>query len=372
MTVENDILRFHYRRYMEHAKGYSPKTIDSHLRAIVSFDQFQRGRDFGTITTDQIISFRKHLLEKSSEVTGRVLSASTIVHTLGALKDFFHWLAETGFPKFDRSAIDYFTPPKRTELNARTRPRRPIATPQDVARMIEATPRDTLEGLRDAAVISIVFLTGIRVGALISLKIKHVRPDARQIDQDSDEVQTKFGKNQVTTWFSVGEPYETILLEWLEVRKAAGATDEDPLFPRKHSAFGSHSEEQDTELPWVSSRPINEIFKKACREAGLPYFNPHSIRNTLTRMARTVCRTDEEKKAWSQNLGHKHMRTTDESYGHVDTDRQHELLVALRSRSGKRQKDEALVEAILAASDAVKDAIDVILRTQMPFLGTAS
>ncbi len=89
-------------------------------------------------------------------------------------------------------------------------------------------------------------------------------------------------------------------------------------------------------------------------------------------MVLPVCRTDEEKKAWSQNLGHKHMRTTDESYGHVDSDRQHELLVALRSRSSNRQKDEALVEAILAAPDAVKDAIDVILRTQMPFLGTAS
>jgi integrase len=372
MTVTNDILCFRYRGYMEHARGYSLKTIASHLRAIVEFGRFQRGRDFGTITTDQIISFRKHLLEKSSTVTGRELSASTIVHTLGALKSFFHWLAETAFPKFDRSAIDYFTPPKRTELNARTRPRRPVATPEQLAQMIEATPRDTLEGLRDAAVISIVFLTGIRVGALISLKIKHVRPEARQINQDSDEVQTKFGKNQVTTWFPVGEMYETILLEWLEARKAAGATDEDPLFPRKPSAFGSHFDEQDAELPWVSSRPINDIFKKACREAELPYFNPHSVRHTLTRMARTVCRTDEEKKAWSQNLGHKHMRTTDESYGHVDIDRQHELLVALRSRGGNRQKDEALVEAILAAPDEVKGAIEVILRARMPSLGTAS
>ncbi|WEK50881.1 MAG: tyrosine-type recombinase/integrase [Candidatus Kaistia colombiensis] len=372
MTAENDILRYRYQGYLEHAKGYSPKTIDSHLRAIVGFDQFQRGRDFGTITTDQIISFRKHLLEKSSEATGNELSASTIVHTLGALKDFFHWLADTAFPKFDRSAIDYFTPPKRTELNARTRPRRPIATPVDVARMIEATPRDTLEGLRDAAVISLLFLTGIRVGALITLKIKHVRPEARQINQDSNEVQTKFGKNQVTTWFPVGELYETILLQWLDARKASGATDEDPLFPKKPSAFGSHSDEPHSEVPWTSSGPVNGIFKKACREAGLPYFNPHSIRNTLTRLGRTVCRTDEEKKAWSQNLGHKHMRTTDESYGHVDSDRQHELLVALSSRSGNRQRDEALVEAILAAPDDLKNAIEVILRARMPFLGTAS
>ncbi|WEK51620.1 MAG: phage integrase N-terminal SAM-like domain-containing protein [Candidatus Kaistia colombiensis] len=90
MTVENDILRYRYQGCLEHAKGYSPKTVDSHLRAIVVFDQFQRGRDFGTITTDQIISFRKHLLEKSSEATGNELSASTMVHTLGALKDFFH------------------------------------------------------------------------------------------------------------------------------------------------------------------------------------------------------------------------------------------------------------------------------------------
>jgi integrase len=361
MTVENDILRYRYRVYLEHAKGYSPKTIDSHLRAIVGFDLFQRGRFFGTITPDQIVSFRKHLLEKSSEATGRELSASTIVHTLGALKDFFHWLAETAFPKFDRSAIAYFTPPKRTELNARTRRRRRIATPQEVVRMIEVTPRDTLEGLRDAAVISILFMTGIRVGALITLKIKHVRPEARQINQDSDEVQTKFGKNQATTWYPVGELYETILLEWLDARKAAGATDEDPLFVRKPSAFGSRPDIQDSEMPWVSSRPINDIFKKACREAGLPYFNPHSIRNTLTRMGRTVCRTDEEKKAWSQNLGHKHMRTTDESYGHVDSDRQHELLVALGNRGVADLEDAELLELLRAVPASKRAALRAFL-----------
>ncbi|WP_336801070.1 tyrosine-type recombinase/integrase [Kaistia sp. MMO-174] len=363
MTVENDILRYRYQGFLEHAKGYSTKTIDSHLRAIVGFNQFQRGRLFGTITIEHIMAFRKHILEKVSQTTGEELSASTIVHTLGALQDFFHWLVDSEFPKFDRAAIEYFTPPKRTELNARTRPRRQVPTPEDIARMVAAIDIDTFIGLRDAAVISIIFLTGIRDGALISLRIKHVRVEQRQINQDSNEVETKLGKNQVTTWFPVGEQYESILMKWLEVRKAAGATDEDPLFPKTPSVIAPKASRADCNLPWASATPVRVLFKDACAAAGLPYFNPHSIRNTLVHLGRKVCRTDEEKKAWSQNLGHKHMRTTDDDYGHVDSERQFELLTAMAKRGEKGLGDAEIVELLRAASPEKIAAVRVLLST---------
>jgi integrase/recombinase XerD len=62
----------------------------------------------------------------------------------------------------------------------------------------------------------------------------------------------------------------------------------------------------------------------------LPYYNPHSFRNTLVRLGETECKTIEEFKAWSQNLGHEGVLTTLYSYGEVQDYRQAELLKKLR------------------------------------------
>ena len=54
---------------------------------------------------------------------------------------------------------------------------------------------------------------------------------------------------------------------------------------------------------WSTAAPIRAIFREAFVAAGLPYFNPQSLRSTLFALGETVCRTPEEFKAWSQNLG---------------------------------------------------------------------
>jgi integrase len=55
--------------------------------------------------------------------------------------------------------------------------------------------------------------------------------------------------------------------------------------------------------------------RKAFEGADLPYFPPHSFRHTLGHLAQTWCRTPEELKAWSQNLGHENIATTLTSTG---------------------------------------------------------
>jgi len=62
----------------------------------------------------------------------------------------------------------------------------------------------------------------------------------------------------------------------------------------------------------------------------LPYYNPHSFRNTLVRLGESLCQTPEQFKAWSQNLGHEGVLTTLYSYGDVEDYRQAELLKKLR------------------------------------------
>ena len=68
---------------------------------------------------------------------------------------------------------------------------------------------------------------------------------------------------------------------------------------------------------WSTATPIRSIFRDACTAAGLPYFNPHSLRRTLARPGETVCRPPEDFEAWSQNLGHEGVLTTFLNYGSV-------------------------------------------------------
>ena len=56
------------------------------------------------------------------------------------------------------------------------------------------------------------------------------------------------------------------------------------------------------------------------------------MRDTLAELAKDHCRTPEDYKAWSQNMGHDDVLTTFRSYGSVATGRQVELLSKFRKR----------------------------------------
>jgi integrase len=70
-------------------------------------------------------------------------------------------------------------------------------------------------------------------------------------------------------------------------------------------------------------------YKSKISTAGLPYFNPHSFRKTLALLGGQVCKSPEEYKAWSQNLGHESVLTTFSSYGDVARHRQAEIIRAI-------------------------------------------
>ena len=72
----------------------------------------------------------------------------------------------------------------------------------------------------------------------------------------------------------------------------------------------------------------------------MPYFNPHSFRNTLVQLGQSKCKTPEAFKAWSQNLGHESVLTTLYSYGEVGRQRQSDILKSLALSSPNKQLSE--------------------------------
>lgn len=58
----------------------------------------------------------------------------------------------------------------------------------------------------------------------------------------------------------------------------------------------------------------------------MPTFGPHSFRKTLVLLDTGHCRTPEQFKAWSLNLGHESIATTLSAYCPVSSTRQGELI----------------------------------------------
>jgi integrase len=188
---------------------------------------------------------------------------------------------------------------------------------------------------RNRALIAFAILTGARDGAIASFKLRHIDVAEGKIDQDAREVRTKFSKSFVTAFFPVGDDIRAVVADWVQhLRRDKLWGLDDPLFPATLVAVGENFRFEATGLErkhWSNAGPIRTIFRNAFAAAGFPYFNPHSFRKTLALLGGELCRTPEEYKAWSQNLGHEHVLTTFTSYGDVSSGRQTEIIRTMRS-----------------------------------------
>jgi len=180
----------------------------------------------------------------------------------------------------------------------------------------------------------------------VSLKLRHISVKRRHVSQNPREVKTKFRKTIETFFFPVGEDVATIVAEWVQfliAEKLYGA--DDPLFPKtivRPDAEGSFKAQGLGREHWTNATPVRKIFRAAFERIGLPYFNPHSIRDTLTQLAYKLQLTPEQFKAWSQNMGHDKPLTTLNSYGHVAIERQAEIIGDLaHPRAGAAPDDMA-------------------------------
>jgi integrase len=339
----NERIKRLYFVYLLEAQGHSEQTIDAVAKAIARFEAYTRYKDFKSFHIEQARAFKRDLTEQRGSRSGEPLSKATLYATLTALKRFFIWLAgQPGYKsRISYADAEYFNlSAKDTRIAKATRPTR-VPTLEQIRHVIHSMPASTDTERRNRALIAFTILTGARDGAIASFKLRHIDIDEGGIDQDAREVQTKFAKSFVTTFFPVGDDIRAAVVEWvnyLRQEKLWGL--DDPLFPATKIVIGNDLKFKAAGLDhkhWSSAGPIRTIFKDAFAFVGLPYFNPHSFRKTLALLGGRICKTPEEYKAWSQNLGHDHVLTTFSSYGDVSGYRQAEIIRAFSERGEQHQ-----------------------------------
>jgi integrase len=334
----NERIKRQYFTYLADALGHSEQTIDAVAKAISRFEAYTRYKDFKRFHIEQAKAFKRDLADQRSQRSGEPLSKATLYATLTALKRFFVWLAgQPGYKsRISYSDAEYFNlSAKETRIAKATRPAR-VPTLEQIRHVIQAMPATTEIERRDRALMAFTILTGARDGAIASFKLRNIDIGEGKIYQDARDVRTKFSKSFVTTFFPVGEDIRAVVIDWVGyLRREKLWNLGDPLFPATRVAAGADLRFVAAGLDrehWSGASPIRQIFKEAFAAAGLPYFNPHSFRKTLALLGGRLCKTPEEYKAWSQNLGHDHVLTTFSSYGDVGSYRQAEIIRAFSQR----------------------------------------
>ena len=130
----------------------------------------------------------------------------------------------------------------------------------------------------------------------------------------------------------------------------------NPLFPKSKVAPDHNLEYRAVGLDrahWANANPVRAMFRETCSLAGLPYFNPHSLRNTLVQLAYELKLDAEQFKAWSQNLGHENCLTTFSSYGEIQPSRQAEIIRGLAG-SGQTSDLSAQAEMLRKLADQMQ------------------
>lgn len=328
---KNERIKRQYGEFLKHADGKAEATIRQVEKAIQRYEGFTSSADFATFDQRRARAFKAHLVERG-------LSKATMLSTVTALKRFLGWLAhQPGYKsRIAFTDIEYLNLAEKEVRAAKAPAERAYPTIKQVEHAISQMPARTDIERRDRALIAFTAITGIRDGALISLRVKHVDSDRLRVAQNPNEVATKAGKRIDTFFFPVSETCEQIVLEWLRhLREALLFGDDDPLFPKTRVGLDANAcfiANGVCREFWASAAKVREVFKAAFVNVGLSPFSPHSLRHMLAHLAYSHCTGPEPVKAWSQNLGHESPLTTFTSYGTITTDRQGELVRSARPK----------------------------------------
>ncbi|MCI5041626.1 MAG: site-specific integrase [Donghicola eburneus] len=329
--AENAKVKRAYMRYLQEAEGKDIKTQDRALSAICEFEESTGGKAFKAFHINQAIKFKEFLDVRKSKKTGHRLSLSTIDVTLRLTKQFFIWLAgQPGYKsRISYADAEYFSNTLKKTRAAQTLNNRPVPSLEQVRYALACLPQETDLHLRDRALLSLLALTGARIQAIASLRVKHLVLNQRRLFQDAREVDTKNGKTMDTTFFPVGEDFVFALQAYTDrLKNDLHFGPDDPLFPRQASVRTENGFAADglSRMFYSTANPLNLAVQAAFEKAQLPSFTPHSFRHMLADLGSSLELTPKAFKAWSLNLGHENVATTVSSYLQVTPNEQRELM----------------------------------------------
>ncbi len=273
-------LKLDFLDYIRSEKGLSSHTIEAYGRDIASFGHFLNGKHWKQVAPEDILAFLGHL-------KGKNYASASICRTLVAVKVFFRFLKKEGEISVDLGR--YFDTPKLWQLIPE------VLSMEEVDSLLAQPKTDDPLGVRDRAILELLYATGMRVSELCGLRLNDL----------SDTFVKVRGKGKKERIIPVG-------------KKAIGAVDDYLIRFR-----GEVKEENGPLFISPRGKPIDRItvwnrVKAYARTAGISKtISPHTLRHSF---ATHLLENGADLRLIQDMLGHEDIGTTDR-YTHVTGNR---------------------------------------------------
>ena len=277
-------LKRQFLEYLEIERGRSVKTIDNYDRYLTKFFAYAKTDDPKKLSEETVREFRLWLnRQPGTKVGGRVepMKRRTQNYYLIALRAFLKYLRKRGIESLSPERIELAKVPERS-LD--------LITPQELDRLMKAPNTKELVGLRDRAILALLFST------LTALSIDDV-------DLSRDEFSVR-GKGDKIRVVFLSDQAKQAIRDYLKARKDM----HDALFVQ----YGKNAKNaNDLRL---SPRAVQRMLKHYAAKAGITRkVTPHVIRHSF---ATDLLSNGADLRSVQALLGHAHIGTT-QVYTHV-------------------------------------------------------
>ncbi|MEZ5332130.1 MAG: tyrosine recombinase XerC [Thermoanaerobaculia bacterium] len=306
-----------FEDYLRLERNLSVHTVRAYRRDCERFVEFLAadylGKEGAAIGIGEIdpVAVRAFL----AQMARRGASRQTQARRLSSLRSLFRFACREGVADHNPAAA------VRTPKQDRKLPRH--LRPGELEDLLEGVETEGPLGMRDRALLELLYATGLRVGELVSLDWTAIDLGGRVL-----RVVGKGGKERMVPF---GRPAAEALKAWhgpwgdLRAAHGAGSELEEPVFLNHRGGR-------------LTDRSVRRIVDRAVEQAALARgVHPHTLRHTF---ATHLLESGADLRAIQELLGHSSLSTT-QRYTHVDIDR---LLGVYRETHPRARKGEGRSE----------------------------
>ena len=272
-----------YLRHLVVERGLSDNTVQAYRRDLLRYQEYLGSREIGSlaeVTRVDVEEFRRHL-----DHIG--LAPASVTRCVVAVRNLHRFAVGSGQLQADVTA----------GMSPGTRSRRlPKALSMDQVESLLAAPdTSTVEGLRDAALLELLYGTGARVSEVCALDVDDIRP----VLDDPDLGLRLIGKGDKERIVPLGSYAAKAVDAWLIRGRPAWA----------EIGNGEHALLLNTRGRRLSRQSAWAVIRRAGEAAGLDveHLSPHSLRHSY---ATHLLDGGADVRVVQELLGHSSVTTT--------------------------------------------------------------
>lgn len=287
MSYEEAVAAF--LEYLELEQNRSSKTIQNYSHYLNRLSDFAGDIALKDIDEELIRKWRLWLNRLGTN-TSDELSKTTQNYHLIALRSFLRFCAKRGYQTL---------PPDKIELARVKRPQVTFLTPEELQRLTAQPKIESVVGLRDRAIMELLFSSGLRVSELVGLDREHINLTRREF--------MVRGKGQKDRPIFISEEAADWINKYLQKRQ----DNAKPLFIRYS---GTKKVDNTGNFQRLTARSIQRMVARYALLAGITkHVSPHTLRHSF---ATDLLMNGADLRSVQAMLGHSNIATT-QIYTHV-------------------------------------------------------